>query len=66
MKVTFEEYFPLLVDQCHLKISCMCRVLETKHTYVSQDTFRLIKPDIVIKVTIDKIIFCFYNEALWN
>ncbi|VDI44800.1 transglutaminase 1 [Mytilus galloprovincialis] len=49
VKVTFDEYFPQLVEQCHMKMSCMCRVLETKHTYVHQDTFRLLKPDITIK-----------------
>ncbi|VDI05733.1 transglutaminase 1 [Mytilus galloprovincialis] len=49
MKVTFNEYLPQLVEQCHMKMSCMCRVLETKHTYVHQDTFRLLKPDILIK-----------------
>ncbi|XP_052062412.1 hemocyte protein-glutamine gamma-glutamyltransferase-like isoform X2 [Mytilus californianus] len=49
VKVTFNEYFPQLVEQCHMKMSCMCRVLETKHTYVHQDTFRLLKPDITIK-----------------
>lgn len=49
VKVTFNEYLPQLVEQCHMKMSCMCRVLETKHTYVHQDTFRLLKPDILIK-----------------
>ncbi|CAG2185515.1 TGM1 [Mytilus edulis] len=49
VKVTFDEYFPQLVEQCHMKMSCMCRVLETKHTCVHQDTFRLLKPDITIK-----------------
>lgn len=49
LKVAFTEYYSLLVDQCHMKMSCMCKVLETKHTYVHQDTFRLVKPDITIK-----------------
>jgi len=50
LKVTFDEYYESLVDQCHMKMSCMCKVMETKHTYVDQDTFRLVKPEITIKV----------------
>lgn len=50
LKVTFDEYYSKLVDQCHMKMSCMCTILETKHTYVDQDTFRLIKPELKIKV----------------
>ncbi|XP_076111909.1 hemocyte protein-glutamine gamma-glutamyltransferase-like [Mytilus galloprovincialis] len=49
LKVTFDEYYSKLVDQCHMKMSCMCTILETKHTYVDQDTFRLIKPELKIK-----------------
>lgn len=48
--MTFDEYYSKLVDQCHMKMSCMCTILETKHTYVDQDTFRLIKPELKIKV----------------
>lgn len=50
LKVTFDEYYESLVDQCHMKMSCMCKVMETKHIYVDQDTFRLVKPEITIKV----------------
>ena len=50
LKVTFDEYYESLVDHCHMKMSCMCKVKETKHTFVDQDTFRLVKPEITIKV----------------
>ena len=50
MKVTVDEYLGFLVEQCHIKMSCMCKVAETKHTYVHQDTFRLLKPDLNVKV----------------
>ncbi|CAC5397823.1 TGM1 [Mytilus coruscus] len=50
LKVTFDEYYNKLVDQCHMEMSCMCQVLETNQTYVDQDTFRLIKPDLTIKM----------------
>ena len=51
MPVTVKEYLGKLVDHCNIKISCMAHVMETKQYFVETDDFRLLKPDLVVKVS---------------
>lgn len=50
MTVKADEYLDKLVDMCFIKISAMVRVDETNQFHCESDDFRLIKPDIMVKV----------------
>ena len=50
MRVTCEEYLHLVVEQVSFKVSVLCKVGETNQIYADDDTFRLRRPDIAIKV----------------
>jgi len=50
MNVKPEEYISKLVDMCLIKISSMVQVEETNQFHCEADDFRLLKPDIVVKV----------------
>jgi hypothetical protein len=50
MVVGVDEYLDKLVEMCHIKISCMCRVEATNEFYCRSDDFCLLKPHIDIKI----------------
>lgn len=51
VEIPVEDYNDKLTDHCHLKVACMCVVVETKQTFTDIDDLRLRKPHLNIKVT---------------
>lgn len=50
MEVTFYDYFKKLSDQGAFNISCIAKVHETDYDYITEDDFRVRKPDVRIKL----------------
>ncbi|OWF50856.1 Hemocyte protein-glutamine gamma-glutamyltransferase [Mizuhopecten yessoensis] len=50
MQIKFEEYNPNTIEGCFFKTSIVCMVQETNQTAMDDDDFRLIKPDLHLKV----------------
>ncbi len=50
MTVKTDEYLDKLVDMAVIKITCMVQVIETNQFHCEADDFRLLKPDLIIKV----------------
>lgn len=60
MVVKVEDYLDKLAEMCHIKISCMSSVEETKQFHCQSDDFRLLKPHIELKVK------CLLKICFWN
>lgn len=50
LEVSFDDYYPKLVDQSAFSISCAAKVRNTDYDYFAQDDFRVRKPDIKISL----------------
>ena len=52
MTVKPEDYLDKLVDMAIIKINAMVQVKETNQYHCESDDFRLLKPDLLVKVSI--------------
>ena len=50
MTIPVEKYWPHVVDGCYFKVYVIGKVEDTNQTFIHEDKFVLIKPEIEIKV----------------
>ncbi|XP_069113007.1 hemocyte protein-glutamine gamma-glutamyltransferase-like [Argopecten irradians] len=51
MEISFRNYNPKTIEGCFFKTNIVCKVMETNQTALGEDDFRLIKPDLALKVS---------------
>ena len=50
MSVTVDDYIDKMVDMCNVRIEAMTHVEQTDQHHCESDDFRLLKPDLDMKV----------------
>nr|CCQ25772.1 transglutaminase [Macrobrachium rosenbergii] len=56
LPVKYKDYFPLLVEHAMIKLVAICNVKETSFSWVGEDKFQVIKPDMIIELTTEAVV----------
>ena len=60
MSVTVDDYLDKVVDMCNIRLDALAVIKQTEEKHCETDNFRLLKPDLEIKVSY------LYDTTIYN